>query len=225
MLLLAVSSPSFAQELIKASRPFVEAEFPRARVSGGLVVGAMFTRDTNRSAKPRLFAVLPQTYSIAGEACVSVTARDGTYEAANTYRIPAGSDGQRVEFEFPTAYGQLLARKEAVARLNIGGCEVEETPVVPVSWNPQDGAADGDQVLFFVNTGGAETLVAIPDDAGNDRVSRCEPVNDTRGLKYTAICSVAVDNLGLGQLRAVYLDVTRNRVVETYSFEVFHAGR
>lgn len=217
-------APSLAQEVIHTKEAFFEKRLPRAEVSGSLVLGAMLTPDERRRAEPELRALVPPP-SAGTSVCVRVTSRDGDYIAVNSYALPEAAAGEDRRFEHPTKLGRLLERNNAVARMSLGDCNAGlETPIVPVLWNPDPGEGWGGDVLFYVNTGGADTIVAVEKPGGGEFVAACDRVEEVSGLEYTASCVVPAAHLAGSAPVPVYLDVTRNRKPESYMFEVLFLG-
>lgn len=208
-----------AQEPISPST-FHEERLERAKVSGSLVVGAMYSLDRLALAEPLLEIALSAAGTTATTACLRVTSRDGTYEAVGAYPLPAAPAGA-LTLNFPTDYIDLLRQIPAAARINLGTCDQDE-PVVPVNW-PEAPAAEPQKLMLFVNTAGADTVIAYETPTG-EVVTRCQQINETNGIKYTAICPVDVDRLPHDGPATLYFDVTRNRVVETYEVQVLLAA-
>ncbi|MCF3972591.1 hypothetical protein [Paracoccus salsus] len=215
------AGPSLAQEPLSPNIPFDEQRHERAKVSGGLVVGAMFTADDVPRASPLLTATLPAGDDAVDTVCVRVTSRDGTYESVNTYSIGDAARRETLTFDYPTRYPDVLGSAPTVARMNLGGCD-REGPVIPVVWS--DAGQPGQPgLVIYVNTAGADTIVAY-DTADGEVVARCAQVEETGGIKYSAACPVDPAGLPREQPVTIHLDVTRNRVVETYEVEVVLAG-
>lgn len=216
------TSPIMAQESVAPNTPFDEQRFERAKVSGGLVVGAMFTPDSLERRRPLLSTALPATDTAFDMVCVRVTSRDGTYESENTYSVQDVIRRETLNFEYPTRYPAILGALPTVARMNAGGCD-REGPIIPVVWGDADDPSQG-RLLFYVNTAGADTFVAY-ETADGEVVDRCTQIEETGGIKYTAVCPVEADSLPRDTAVTVYFDITRNRVVETYEVEVSIAGK
>jgi hypothetical protein len=216
------ASPIMAQESVAPNTPFHEERFERAKVSGGLVVGAMFTPDSLERSRPSLSTALPATETAFDTVCLRVTSRDGTYESENTYSVRDAIRRTVLNFDYPTRFPAILRTAPTVARMNAGDCD-REGPIIPVIWGEADDSSRG-RLLFYVNTAGADTFVAY-EAAGGEVVDRCAQVEETGGIKYTAVCPVETGSLPRDTAVTVYFDVTRNRVVETYEVEVSIAGK
>lgn len=139
-----------------APNTFDEQRYERAKVSGGLVIGAMFSRDRLGPGQPVLAAILPGGAAASTTTCLRVTSRDGTYESISTYSLPDTGRDQALSFNHPTQYPELLRDKPAVARMNFGACD-QDQPIIPVRWGNAEAAEPGELTLF-VNTSGADTL-------------------------------------------------------------------
>lgn len=208
--------------MLKVNGDFLENRYERAQVSGGLVVGAMLSKDASERIQPLLEVTLPRADRMAETVCLRVTSRDGTYESANTYLVPQNLPDTPVTFEYPTDFLDFLRDAAAVARINVGSCEADG-PVIPLFWNDQD--SDARETLnLYVNTAGADTLVAYDGPSG-EVVARCAQIEEVGGLKYTAACPVNAELLPRNDPVTIYFDVTRNRVVETYEVEVILGGQ
>lgn len=216
------TSPIVAQERVEPNTPFEEHRYERAKVSGGLVVGAMFTADTLDRSRPLLSTALPATDPAIDTVCLRVTSRDGTYESVNTYPVGDRKRRETLTFDYPTRYPAVLGEVPTVARMNAGDCD-GSGPIIPVIWSDADTPSEG-QLLFYVNTAGADTFV-VYGPRGNEAVVRCTQVEETGGIKYTALCPVETASLPRDRPVTVFFDVTRNRVVETYEVEVSIAGK
>lgn len=211
-----LSGPILAQEPLTPNT-FEEHLYERAKVSGGLVVGAMFSPDRLERGRPVLEAVLPAAGQGADMACLRVTSRDGTYESASTFSLAGTVRTGAVTFAHPTKHSDVLRQTPTVARMNLGGCDHDE-PVIPVIWADAS-ARTASALTFYVNTAGADTVVAY-ETASGEVVARCAQIEESAGIKYTAACPVDADRLPRDRLVTLYFDVTRNRVVETYEVEV-----
>ena len=215
---------AFAQELGIAPQPsFTEHVFPRSKISGGLIVGALLAPVMAYQKTPLLEVVIPKGDDMKQSLCVQVTTLDGTYEAENNYPVSLDKQGSTQPLQYPTKHIDILNGRKAVARVNPGRCGDNDAPLIPVLWNPDLAAADG-TVIFFVNTGGAETVATV--SSGNeDHSTLCETVDEKSGLKYSAICKVASSLFEPDQITSVYLDVTRNSEVESFEFKVLLGGQ
>lgn len=200
-------------------KTFEEHRYERAKVSGALVVGAMYGLDVIAAGTPMIEAVLPADRP-ADTACLRLTSRDGTYESISTYALPSGSGERRQIFGHPTRYADLLGSIPTVARMNFGECDRGE-PILPVNWS---GADATQEVTFYINTAGADTVLALETDAG-EVVVRCDQIDAANGIKYTASCPLDASLLPASGPVTLYFDVTRNRSVETYEVEVAVAAR
>ena len=216
-----VAGPVLAQEALAPNTPFDEHRYERAKVSGGLVVGVMFSPDNLQRNQPRLQAALPTIGERVDTVCVRVTSRDGTYEAANTYSLPDAVGRQELTFSYPTRYPEVLREIPTVARMNLGDCD-QDGPVIPVLWGDADARVSGD-VTIYINTAGADTLLAY-ETASGEVVTHCTQIEETGGIKYTATCPVNIAGIPGNTLTTLYFDVTRNRTSETYEVEVMFAG-
>lgn len=219
---LISAAPTLAEDVLKVKGDFLENRYERAQVSGGLVIGAMLSKDASERIKPLFEVTLPQDDAAHDTVCLRVTSRDGTYESANTYALPETRTGDPVTIEYPTNYFDFLRDAAAVARINLGSCD-EDGKIIPLLWNDTDKGAD--QMLnLYVNTAGADTLVAYGTASG-EVVARCTQIEEVGGLKYTAACPVQTQLLPRNAPVTVYFDVTRNRVVESYEVQVLLGGK
>ncbi|QHQ33867.1 hypothetical protein [Algicella marina] len=225
VLAIALAGAADAQD---SSSPFDLIEFheevyPRAKVSTSLVLGVMFGSDDDLSEAPRIRATLPDDWAKPGEmTCIRVTSKDGTYESAAAFRLREEPEAPLASFPHPTDEGPLIAEKALAVRATRGDCAQEDAAFTPVYWNSV--ADDADTLNIYLNTGGAETVLALGVDADAFAVF-CEDVKEENGLKYTALCRVPIDKLPEDDTFTVYLDVTRNRNIEYYEFELSVAGR
>jgi len=218
---LVFAAPTLAQESLSPNSPFDEQRHERAKVSGGVVVGAMFAPDTLPRAHPVLTAALPAIGDPVETVCVRVTSRDGTYEAVNTYAVQEAARNRPLNFIYPTRYPDVLGTAPTVARMNLGGCQ-NDGPLIPVVWSDAGTPGEAD-LMIYVNTAGADTIVAY-EAPGGEVVARCTQIMETGGIKYSAACPVDAKGLPRNLPVTIYFDVTRNRVVETYEVTVILAG-
>ena len=221
--LLAIATlPSVAQQVLHASPDYSEQIFPRAKVSGGLVVGAQF--DTAKTPQDWSMIEVPVRGVPKGEGqlCARVTKGDGTYESVNTYLLPKALTEKGLLLDNPSKHPDKLEQGDAMVRVSAGSCNDDEAEIIPAG-RSSDAVSGDDEIAFYVNAGGAETVASV--QVGTEfQTVLCDQVTSADAIKFTSICWIKAALLDASEGATVYLDVTRNGQVEPFEFKVRLGG-
>ena len=190
MLLLSVPRLAYAQEnLVVSPNYFVERENPTIKISGPLLVGAVFISKTAAKTKPVLVAVFPTEWGNE-TACVQGRSVDGIYESTSEYKLPQIVQPTKIGFEYPTTllkWTKETSPSKFSMLISKGSCTDTDSVYAPSYWNI-DASKAFSQVALQINSIGAdEAFIFVGDDVDADPIE-CTRAETEKPKAFDFLC-------------------------------------
>lgn len=220
--LLLIPSLLQAQEPVARlkNHPFQESYQDQVPVSGRVIAGIILSGPV---ATARL-ALIPPESAAGTSVCVQVMSRDGRYWAKNTFDLPPRIGATPVALEYPSQHQDFLlavAPDQLAVLGSAGECDSIDRDTLFLSSVPTDTAEDI-RVKVLVNSGRSDTYIAITNDAGKRRPTRCQAIEDGRRTGYDTLCSIRLSELdpALDHLRIKIIRRRYERMLPPTEFSV-----
>ena len=195
-----LNTPSFAQEPVAElkHRPFNESFQDEAPVSGRVVAGVLVTDATAANA----LNLAPPSFAAGKSICVQVMSRDGRYWAENTFQLPENIDAMPVRLEYPSRHRDFLQQLdfgELAILSSAGECgEVDDEVLYLAGPGTTRGKAG---VSVFVNSGRADTYIAVGNVPELRRPARCRQIEQGRRTGFDTVCQIDLHGVELAPQR------------------------
>jgi hypothetical protein len=215
-LAILVAGVAVAQDarLANPDGGFREFVHESSKVSGDVIMGVMLTDDAPLPGAQVVWTPRPKDASEL-EVCVKLTARDGLYEAENTYSIGAGNVGDTVRYPYGGNQEDILDDDFAVVRVTRGRCGSRPGDVLPAFWKTAP-SRDVEALRVYLNTAGNPASAFLDD--GSDFWTDCTVLASENALKYTTLCTLPLEHFVGSNVYTVTILVSRNRTEERFSF-------
>ncbi|HKL25336.1 MAG TPA: hypothetical protein VJ910_03835 [Desulfuromonadales bacterium] len=171
-------------------RPFQESFQDEAPVSGRVVAGVLLTG----SAADQALSLAPPRTAAGSSICIQVLSRDGRYWAENTFELPGTMGTGPVRLEYPSqhrSFLQQLGFGELAILGTAGECGASTgTNLYLAGTMPEPGKASAS---VFVNSGRADTYIAIKNLPDSRRPTRCRTIEEGRRTGFDTICPINLE--------------------------------
>lgn len=186
--------PASAQEPVAElkNRPFQESFEDEAPVSGRVVAGVLITD----AAADKALNLVPPAFAAGKSICVQVMSRDGRYWSENTFQLPEKIDTSPVRLEYPSRHQDFLRQLqfgELAILSSAGECGEVDDKVLYLAG--PDAAQGRTGISVFVNSGRADTYIAVRNVPELRRPARCRQIEQGRRTGFDTLCRIDLERI------------------------------